>query len=71
MPREWAGDRSGIGRSRAAARSPAWPERTGVGAGEGSEARPEGVLAPASQGPLPKPRRLRVPVRGLAEKPVS
>lgn len=29
------------------------------------------VLAPASRGPLPKPRRQRVPVRGLAEKPMS
>lgn len=54
MPREWAGDRSGVGRSRAAARSPAWPERTGVGAGEGSEARPEGCVGTGQSGTFAK-----------------
>ena len=51
----------------------AQPGQRGPGLVQGREVRQSqrDVLAPASRGPLPKPRRQRVPVRGLAEKPVS
>ena len=51
----------------------AQPGQRDLGLVQGREARQgqRDVLAPACRGPLPKPRRQRVPVRELAEKPVS
>lgn len=71
MPRKWTGDHSSVGSGRAAARSSAWPERPGVGAGEGSEARPEGRVGTSLSGTFAKAKEAAVPVRELAEKPVS
>ena len=51
----------------------AQPGQRDPGLVQGREARQgwRDVLALACQGPLPKPRRQRVPVRELAENPVS
>ena len=51
----------------------AQPGKRDPGLVQGREARQgqRDVLAPACRGPLPKPRRQRVPVREVAEKPVS
>ena len=54
MPKEWTADCSGVGNGRAAARSSAWQERPGVGAGEGSEARPEGRVGTSLSGTFAK-----------------
>ena len=43
----------------------------GLVQGKGERQGRRDVLALACQGTLPKPRRQRVPVRELAEKPVS